>query len=186
MRPDHGAAEFPTPAATSAFRPCPAVSLRPPSAAPFSAVSSSREPCASSRVLRPVSCPLLSRKNLAAPSEANERLPSSFFPHRGLGQRRPLFARIPLRASFPPRRFARPRGLPPPPASRACFIPLPRPGFALQGFVPHRGAVPGFPGPFMPSCRWAMRTCGLTRASVHRSRLQGLAPRAECGVNQAG
>ena len=39
--------------------------------------------------------------------------------------------------------------------SRACFIPLPRPGFALQGFVPHRGAVPGFPGRFMPSWRWA-------------------------------
>jgi hypothetical protein len=36
---------------------------------------------------------------------------------------------------------------------RACFIPLPRPGFALQGFIPHRGAVPGFPGHFMPSCR---------------------------------
>ena len=39
--------------------------------------------------------------------------------------------------------------------SRACFIPLPRPGFALQGFVPRRGAVPGFPGRFMPSWRWA-------------------------------
>jgi len=42
-----------------------------------------------------------------------------------------------------------------PSPSRACSIPLPRPGFALQGFVPRRGAVPGFPGRFMPSWCWA-------------------------------
>jgi len=186
MRPDHGVAEFPTPASTSTFRPCPAVSLRPPSAAPFSAVSSSRELCASSRVLQPATCPLYSEKP-CGPPEAKERLPSSFLPHRGIRQRRPLFAQVShTQAMFRPRRFARPRRFTPPLPSRACFIPLPRPGFALQGFLPHRGAVPGFPGPFMPSCRWATRTCGLTRASVLRSRLQGLAPRAECGVNQAG
>jgi hypothetical protein len=40
----------------------------------------------------------------------------------------------PKPASFRPRRFARPRRLPPPPALRVYFTPLPRPGSALQGF----------------------------------------------------
>jgi len=35
---------------------------------------------------------------------------------------------------------------------QACFILQPRSGFALQGFVPHRGAVPIFTGRIMPSC----------------------------------
>ena len=43
---------------------------------------------------------------------------------------------IPGRPSFRPRRFTRPRRFPPPTALRACFIPLPCPGFALQGFPP--------------------------------------------------
>jgi len=55
--------------------------------------------------------------------------------------------------TFRPRRFSRPRRLPPPPALRVCFTPQPRPGFALQGFVPLRGAVPAYTGRFMPSCR---------------------------------
>jgi len=40
----------------------------------------------------------------------------------------------PKPASFRPRRFSRPRRFAPPPTLRACFIPQPRPGFALQGF----------------------------------------------------
>ena len=55
--------------------------------------------------------------------------------------------------TFRPRRFSRPRRLPPPPALRVCFTPQPRPGFAPQGFVPPHGAVPALPGRFMPSCR---------------------------------
>jgi hypothetical protein len=44
-----------------------------------------------------------------------------------------LDAGFPFPAPFRPRRFARPRRLPPPPTLRAYFIPQPRPGFALQG-----------------------------------------------------
>jgi hypothetical protein len=44
-----------------------------------------------------------------------------------------LDAGFPFPAPFRPRRFARPRRFPPPPALRAYFIPQPRPGFALQG-----------------------------------------------------
>jgi hypothetical protein len=49
------------------------------------------------------------------------------------------------------------------------------------GDCPSRGAVPGFPGPFMPSWRWTRKACGMTRASPSRPRLQGFAPRGECG-----
>lgn len=47
-----------------------------------------------------------------------------------------ISAGIPSRPSFRPRRFARPRRLPPRCTWWACFIPLPRPGFSLQGFAP--------------------------------------------------
>ena len=40
----------------------------------------------------------------------------------------------PKPTKFRPRRFSRPRRFPPPPALRVYFTPLPRPGFALQGF----------------------------------------------------
>lgn len=64
--------------------------------------------------------------------------------------------------------------------SRVCFTPQPRPGFALQGFVPLRGAVRGFPRRVMPSCRW---TGGAFDQRLG-PRLQGLAPRGECGADR--
>jgi hypothetical protein len=41
-------------------------------------------------------------------------------------------------ATFRPRVFATSRRFAPPPASRACFIPQPRPGFSVQGILPLR------------------------------------------------
>jgi hypothetical protein len=43
---------------------------------------------------------------------------------------------FPLQASFRPQRFSRSRRLPPSHTLRACFIPLPRPGFPPQGLSP--------------------------------------------------
>jgi len=58
-------------------------------------------------------------------------------PHRDVSRQRPHTHRDSRpRASVRPRRFARPRRFTPPPALRVCFAPLPRTGFALQGFVP--------------------------------------------------
>jgi len=68
---------------------------------------------------------------------------------------------------------------------RVCFTPLPRPGFALQGFVPLRGAVRGFPRRFMPSCWFDASTCGCPRQPL-RPQLQGFAPRGECGAVRGG
>jgi len=122
------------------------VCLRPPSTPPFDGVSSFRELSASFRVLRPATC-----SRAREPASASLGVP---FPHRGFSFRRP-----PLRGNPDPRSrsalgvshaldgFLRQKPL------RVCFTPLPRPGFALQGIVPHRGAVRGFPRRVMPSCR---------------------------------
>jgi hypothetical protein len=64
-----------------------------------------------------------------------------------------------LPASFPPwpmfrpQRFARSRRLPPSRTLQACFILLPRPGFALQGFSPLPSHSPRRRA--VPSCRSA-------------------------------
>ena len=150
-----GALGSPLPPRPRVFTLARAVSLRPPSAPSFDEVSFSCELSASCRVLRPARCP----SRLAEPCDPTEQPKSAshgvLVPHRDVSRRRP-----------PLRRESRPSGqssvldvshvldgflrhLP----SRACFIPLPRPGFALQGIVPRRGAVPGFPGHVMPSCR---------------------------------
>jgi len=44
------------------------------------------------------------------------------------------FREAPSRASFRPQAFSASRRFPPRSTSRACFIPRPRPGFAVQGF----------------------------------------------------
>jgi hypothetical protein len=68
-----------------------------------------------------VSCPIA-----AQPAESTYTVPSFHqAPRRG----------HPKPTSFRPRRFSRPRRLPPPLTLRVCFTPQPRPGFALQGFL---------------------------------------------------
>jgi len=71
----------------------------------------------------------------SAPAVERRCLPWGFFPLRDINRWRPR-AGFPGPAPFRPRRFSRPRRLAPPPASRVCFTPLPRPGFALQGVSP--------------------------------------------------
>jgi hypothetical protein len=147
---------FPAPGMSSAFQPEPPVCLRPPSTPSFDRASSSRELSASSRVLRPATCPSCLRKVLRPDRSTEERLP--WGPHPS--------------SRHQPAASTTPRGIPTPRSSsvlgvshaldgllrhqplRACFIPLPRPGFALQGFLPLHGAVRGFPRRVMPSCRW--------------------------------
>jgi hypothetical protein len=57
----------------------------------------------------------------------------------------PRFASVPVLALFRPQAFATSRRLPPPPASRACFIPQPRPGFPYRGLVPTRSRAGSSP-----------------------------------------
>jgi len=48
-------------------------------------------------------------------------------------------------ATFRPQVFSTSRRFAPPPASRACFIPQPRPGFSVQGLLPLRSATDSSP-----------------------------------------
>jgi len=93
---------------------------------------------------RPTTCPSCPQQPCDH-QEAEERLPWGFYPLRDISQRRPLSTEAPnFDLTLRPWRFARLRRFSPPPALRVCFTPLPRPGFALQGFVPLRGAFAGF------------------------------------------
>jgi hypothetical protein len=63
-------------------------------------------------------------------------------------------------ATFRPQVFSTSRRLAPPPALRACFIPQPRPGFSVQGFLPLRsidGSSP--PTASMPFAARALTGC---------------------------
>jgi len=73
---------------------------------------------------------------------------------------------IPGPPLFRPQRFTRSRRLAPRCALQACFIPLPRPGFALQGFVPSIQPAHLVGGP-------SLRAVGAARlSSVARPRQQ--------------
>ena len=84
----------------------------------------------------------------------------------------------PKPASFRPRRFSRPRRLPPPPALRVCFTPLPRPGFTLQGFSLARSRTGSSPALALLS--FAPHPCPQfdPTAPGYSARLQGFAPLA--------
>ena len=56
--------------------------------------------------------------------------------HRDASARSPLAGRVPALPTFRPQCFAHSRRLAPPDTLPACFIRLPRPRFALQGFSP--------------------------------------------------
>lgn len=57
-------------------------------------------------------------------------------PHRDLSAASPLTGEDPASPTFRPRCFSHPRRFTPRCALWACFIPLPRPGFPLQGLSP--------------------------------------------------
>jgi hypothetical protein len=154
MRPDHEGVEFPRSRHDLGLSAVPCGFS--PSAVRRNlaiAVSSSRELYASSTVLTTLDLLPVRPRNLAAPQapkSASLAVLSLIAASTSSVHNYPGFS---SQAVFRPRRFSRPRRLAPPLALQACFIPQPRPGFALQGFVPLHGAVPGFPGRFMPSCR---------------------------------
>lgn len=104
-----------------------------------------RKTGSSSRELRsPPECFLFSPARLAP---GTFREVSSLFATSTPGVHYPTS--IPSSSAFHPQSFAPSRWFAPPSTLRACFIPLPRPGFALQGFPP-----PGQPkdllGPSFP------------------------------------
>ena len=79
---------------------------------------------------------------------------------------------------FRPRRFARPRRLPPPPILRVCFTPLPRPGFALQGLPLARSRAGSSPAVALLSFAPAPCPQFDPTAPGNSARLQGFSPLA--------
>lgn len=81
---------------------------------------------------------------------------------------------FPWPPSFRPRRFSRPRRLPPLWAPRACFIPLPRPGFTLQGVSQiFRSKSSSLLDPFLPFRRLCLKPSKLSPASSHAPNSKG-------------
>ena len=139
-----------------------------PSPTAFAMGSSSHASLSSSECLRPLSC--ASPFRLARPALGFVALFAAL-PVES------TFAGLPGPASFRPQVFSTSRRLAPPPASRACFIPLPRPGFPFRGLVSRRSradsspAVPPCPSPSprSPVARlprdagWTSRLCSAVR-----------------------
>ena len=86
------------------------------------------------------------------------------------------------RSKFRPRRFSRPRRFPPPPAFAGLFHPAATSRVCPSGVCPSPRSRTGFPRP-----RHALLPLNATACDQRlRPRLQGVAPRRECGVGRSG
>jgi len=182
MRTTGRGIRFPAPGTPSAFQPEPPVSLRPPSTPPFDDASSSRELSASSRVLRPATCPSYLNMALRPTERPTSASLGVLVPHRGINQRRPPPGRDPdPTVMFRPRRFSRPRRFAPPPAFAGLFHPAATSRVCPSGVCPSPRSRTGFPPPVHALVTLNAPACGCPLQPV-RPRLQGLAPRDECGA----
>jgi hypothetical protein len=152
-RPDCRDIWFPAPATTSAFRTGPCGVSPTAVRRKFSpAASSSRELPASFRVLRPTACPACPRKPCDR-LEAVERLPWGSVPHRDVSWQHPHPPGNPLPSSGPSSTFRTSSTVYATTSLAGLFHPAATSRVCPSGDCPSRGAVPGFPGHVMPSCR---------------------------------
>jgi len=155
--------------------------LQPPSPASFETGSFSRELHVSFRVRATNDLPLATSQQPCDHLEAKERLPWGSVPLRGTSWQRPLTTEAPnFDLTLRPWRFSRLRRFTPPPALRVYFTPQPRPGFALQGIVPHHGAFRRFPDE-VPSCPLEPSRLRLPAPATQPPSCKALTPRDECG-----
>jgi len=166
----------------AAFRPVGDISIRP-SPDPFESGSFSR-------ALRPLrssfsGAPGLTLHNaiLAYRIDAGGHSCQDFAPHRDItsGVHDPIKgpAGIPSPASFRPRAFSAPRRFSPPPTSRACFIPLPRPGFVIRPGDSPDSQWTAARHRRLPPCRWDARTHRQAGCHTRARRLRGITPRID-------
>jgi len=175
-----GTSGFPAPVSISAFQP-ESNGLSSSAVRRNLAItaSSSRELFASSRVLRPATCSPCLKRPCDLPID-REAPPLGFHPS---SRRQPAASTtrpgIPSRTLFRPRRFSRPRRFAPPPAFAGLFHPAATSRVCPTGVSPSPRSRTGFPRPFHALVPLS------TPAFDQRMhpRLQGLAPRGECGVN---
>jgi hypothetical protein len=84
--------------------------------------------------------------------------------------------------TFRPRRFTRPRRFPPPPAFAGLFHPAATSRVCPSGVCPSLRSRTGFPRPIHALLPLSAIACD----QRPRPRLQGFAPRCECGVGRNG
>ena len=177
MRPDRGVVGFPVPATASAFRPGPAVSLRPP----FPANSRLRVHPPSSfppppEFERPATCPPYPGKPRGLP-EAGERLPWGYVPHRDISKRRPLGARGSQASSYGPSSTFRTSSTV---CSATCLAGLFHPAATSRvcpsGVCPSPRSRAGFPRPIHALLPLNEGACGVTRASDFALDFRALLP----------
>jgi len=168
---------FPAPGTPSAFQPEPPVCLRPPSAPPFDSASSSRELPASSRVLRPATCPssLIQSCDQTIDRRAPPMGSSSLIAASTSGVHHPAGNPNPT-VTFRPRRFSRPRRLAPPPAFAGLFHPAATSRVCPSGDCPSPRSRTGFPPPSHALLPLNAPACGLTRASLCALAFRALLP----------
>lgn len=102
-------------------------------------------------------------------SRDSGRLPWGLSPLRDASLTSPPTMSVPGSSSFRPQRFSRSRRLAPRRALQACFILLPRPGFALQGLPPPTRLDHLVSGPSLPAVG-AARLCPVARPRQLTSR----------------
>jgi hypothetical protein len=183
MRTDRGGIGFPAPASASDFHPGPrgfSVRRPPHLSMGFHPPSSSS---ASFRVLRPARCPSC----LAEPRDPAQRPKSaslgvpSLIAARATGVHHPAGNPDPA-VTFRPRRFSRPRRFAPPAAFAGLFHPAATSRVCPSGVCPSPRSRTGFPRPIHALLALGAPACDQRM----RPRLQGLAPRRECGAARDG
>jgi hypothetical protein len=139
-------------------------------------------PCECGFILSSASPPLQSagRPDPARRPKSARHHVVGFVPHRSINTQSPLVDRAPKPGlAFRPRRFSRPRRFAPPRALQAYFIPQPRPGFTLQGFLfatQQRHLIDDA----LPSCRSRQTPAAdCSTAPASDTRLQGFAPSSD-------
>lgn len=144
--------------------------------------SSSRELSASSRVLRPATCPPHRTRpcDPIRPASASRGVLSLIAAsaggvHHCAGNPDPAL-------KFPPRRFSRPRGFAPPPAFAGLFHPAATSRVCPPGVCPSPRSRTGFPRPSHALVSFKRIGLRFDPRQPLRPRLQGLAPRDECGA----
>jgi len=180
MRPDHGVHRVPR------SRHELGISTGPCGVSPSAVrrklaftVSSSRELFASSEVLRQTTRPSCFEQILRPDDQPRSAFlgASSLIAASTSGVHSLPGAPIPP-AMFRPRRFSRPRRFTPPPAFAGLFHPAATSRVCPPGVCPSPRSRTGFPRPFH-----ALVTLNAQAFDrLKRPRLQGLAPRGECGV----
>jgi hypothetical protein len=184
LRANRGDIGFPAPATASDFHPGPrgisSSAVHPTFRRGFILLRAFR------LLQRPAACalPFVLRPNLATRPDSRRAPPmgsSSLIATSAVGVHHSAGNPDPA-VTFRPRRFSRPRRFPPPTAFAGLFHPAATSRVCPSGVCPSPRSRTGFPRPIRALLPLSADACD----QRPRPRLQGFAPRCECGVGRDG